>query len=112
MVRALPLPVTEALLNLVPLFDRVLIRKEEYVDPDASESVIETPDQAKSEPVTGRVIAVGAGRILPDGTLRPLSVRPGDFVLFGQFAGQDLDWRLLKDHALIREDEILAAIKS
>ncbi len=98
-------------MNLVPLFDRVLIRKEEYVDPDASESVIETPDQAKSEPVTGVVIAVGEGRLLPDGTLRPLSVKVGDFVLFGQFAGQDLDWRLLKDHALIREDEVLSRIE-
>ncbi len=97
-------------MNLVPLFDRVLIRKKEYEDPDATKSSIETPDQAKSEPVTGVVIAVGEGRLLPDGTLRPLSVKVGDFVLFGQFAGQDLDWRLLKDHALIREDEVLGVL--
>ncbi len=97
-------------MNLVPLFDRVLIRKQEYVDPDATESVIETPDQAKSEPETGIVLAVGEGRILPDGTLRPLSVKVGDFILFGKYAGQDLDWRLLKDHALIREDEVLAKL--
>ncbi len=97
-------------MNIVPLFDRVLIQKQEYVDPDAEKSTIETPDQAKSEPVTGVVLAVGEGRILPDGTLRPLAVKPGDFVLFGAYAGQDLDWRMLKDHALIREDELLAVI--
>lgn len=98
-------------MKLTPMFDRVLVRKEEYVDPDAKESVIETPDQAKSEPDTGVVIAVGEGRILPDGSLRPLSVKVGDFVLFGRYSGQDLDWRLLKGHALIREDEILSRIE-
>jgi chaperonin GroES len=98
-------------MNLIPMYDRVLVRKKEYVDPEAKESVIETPDQAKSEPETGVVLAVGEGRILPDGTLRPLSVKPGDFILFGKYAGQDLDWRLLKDHALIREDEILSKIE-
>ena len=97
-------------MNITPLFDRVLIRKEEYVDPDAIENIIETPDQAKSEPDTGVVISVGEGRILPDGSLRPLSVKVGDFVLFGRYSGQDLDWRLLKGHALIREDEILGVL--
>lgn len=97
-------------MNIIPLFDRVLVEKREYQDPDAVESKIETPDAAKEEPVTGIVVAVGEGRILPDGSIRPLSVKVGDTVLFGRFSGEDLDWRLLKGHALIREDEVLAVL--
>jgi chaperonin GroES len=97
-------------LIITPLFDRVLVRKEEFIDPNAEKPTIEEPDQAKEEPVTGIVVACGEGRILPDGTLRPLSVKVGDFVLFGRYSGEDLNWRLLKGHALIREDEVLAKL--
>lgn len=97
-------------MNIQPLFDRVLVRREEYIDPDAVESKIETPDQAKEEPVTGVVIAVGDGRILPDGTLRPLAVQVGQWVLVGKYSGEDLNWRLAKGLALIREDEVLATL--
>jgi chaperonin GroES len=95
-------------LNIIPLFDRVLVRVEAYSDPDASESSIVTPDVAQEKPETGVVIAVGDGRILPDGTLRPLALKAGDWVLFGSYAGQDV--KTLKDHVLIREDECLAVI--
>jgi chaperonin GroES len=98
-------------MNLIPMFDRVLVHKKEYVDPDAVESDVIQPDSAKEEPVTGVVVAAGEGRILPDGTIRPLSVKVGDWVLFGRYSGEDLSWRLLKDHALIREDEVLSKIE-
>lgn len=97
--------------RVVPLFDRILVRKEAFIDPDAEVSSIEKPDQAKEEPVTGVVVAVGEGRLLPDGTTRPLSVKVGDFVLYGRYSGEDLAWDLLKGHALIREDETLAILK-
>ena len=97
-------------MNIQPMFDRVLVRKQEYVDPEADKGLIEEPDQAKEEPVTGIVVSTGEGRILPDGTLRPLSVKVGDFVLYGRYSGEDLNWKLLKGHALIREDEVLAVL--
>lgn len=97
-------------MNIQPLFDRVLVRKEEYRDAEAEQSSIEKPDQAKEEPVTGVVVATGEGRILPDGTLRPLSIKVGDMVLFGRYCGEDLAWDFLKGHALIREDEVLARL--
>lgn len=95
-------------MNIQPLYDRVLIEKKAFVDPDATESSIITPDIAEDEPETGVVIAVGDGRILPDGTLRPLSVVVGDWVIYGQYSGADVS--ILKGHALIREDEISARI--
>lgn len=95
---------------ITPLFDRVLIRREEFIDPNAVKSAIEEPDQAKEEPATGVVIACGEGRILPDGSIRPLSVKEGDWVLVGRYSGEDLNWRLLKGHALVREDEILSKL--
>ena len=95
-------------MNITPLYDRVLIRKEAFVDPDATESSIITPDVAQDEPETGIVVAVGAGRILPDGTLRPLAVEVGQWVIMGKYSGCDVS--ILKDHALIREDEISAVI--
>ena len=95
-------------MNIQPLYDRVLIRKEAFVDPDATESSIITPDIAEDEPETGVVIAVGEGRILPDGTLRPLAVKVGQWVVFGKFSGSDTS--MLKNHARIREDEVLATL--
>jgi chaperonin GroES len=98
-------------MKVIPLFDRVLVRKEAFVDPDAEQSTIEKPDTTKEEPVTGVVVAIGEGRLLPDGTLRPLSVKIGDMVLFGRYSGEDLAWDFLKGHALIREDEILSRLE-
>ena len=95
---------------ITPLFDRVLVRKAVYVDPNPQkeESSIVKPDIAKDEPETGEVVATGEGRILPDGSIRPLAVKVGDWVLFGAYAGQDV--KTLDGHALIREDEVLAKL--
>lgn len=95
-------------MKIQPLYDRVLIRKEAFVDPDASESSIIKPDISEDEPETGVVVAVGVGRILPDGSLRPLAVEVGQWVIFGKYSGSDVT--MLKGHALIREDEISARI--
>ena len=71
-----------------PLNDRILIRR---IDPeDTTSGGIIIPDGAKEKPTTGHVIAVGAGELYSNGLVRTLGVGPGDVVMFGRKAGQEV----------------------
>jgi len=72
---------------LKPLMDRVLVRVDKPVDRIGS---IIIPDSVQEKPLEGEVIAVGHGKALEDGTLRPLDVKVGDRVTFAKFSGQEL----------------------
>jgi len=91
-----------------PLHDRVIIERTEKEEKTKGGIII--PETAKEKPVRGKVIAVGEGRRMQDGTLVPLSVKPGDMVLFGRYGGQEVkidDKELL----IMSEDEILGIIE-
>lgn len=95
-------------IKLQPLGDRVVLKREE------SESVtaggILLPDTAKDKPARGKIIAVGDGRLLKDGSRSPLQVKVGNRVLFSSYAGDTFklgDRELL----LMREEDILAIIE-
>jgi chaperonin GroES len=96
--------------NIQPLNDRVLVKVEEYVDPNKESTFLHIPETAKSKPQTGRVLAVGQGRIFENGQTLPLRVKVGDLVLFGRYAGQDLE--LADGHMMLREDELLGVIEN
>jgi chaperonin GroES len=68
------------------------------------------PDTAKEKPIEAEVIAVGSGKVLEDGNVRPLSVRPGDRILFAKYSGNEvkLDG---EDVLILREDDILGALE-
>jgi chaperonin GroES len=67
------------------------------------------PDNAKEKPVEGKVIAVGEGKILDDGSRKTMEVKTGDKILFGKWGGTEIKLDG-EEHLLIREDEILAVL--
>jgi chaperonin GroES len=91
-----------------PLHDRVIVRRLEEERKTAGGIVI--PDTAKEKPIQGEVIAVGTGKILEDGKVRPLDVKVGDKILFGKYSGTDVtvgEAELL----VMREEDIMGVIE-
>ena len=91
-----------------PLHDRILVRRIE--EQQKSKGGIIIPDTAKEKPQEGRVIAVGTGRILEDGTVRPLDVKKGDRILFGKYSGSEIKIDG-EEHTIMREEDILAVLE-
>lgn len=93
-----------------PLLDRILIKALEKEAKTKGGLVL--PDTAKEKPQEGKVIAVGKGKILEDGTLKPLEVKKGDKVLYGKYSGTEIKLKAKDEQYLIlREDEILAILQ-
>lgn len=72
-------------MKIRPLYDRVVVRRKEEEQTTAGGIVL--PGSAKEKPNQGEVIAVGEGKLLENGELRPVAVKPGDQVIFGQYGG-------------------------
>jgi chaperonin GroES len=67
------------------------------------------PDTAAEKPIRGTVVAVGNGKILEDGRVRPLDVKVGDQVLFGKFSGTEV--KVEGEELLVmREEDIMAVL--
>lgn len=94
-------------MQIRPLYDRIIVKRVEQHKQTASGIVI--PDSAAEKPEQGEVVAVGSGRLLQDGTVRPLQVQTGDRVLFGKYSGQTV--KLNGDEFLVlREEDVLGII--
>ncbi|MHB1038351.1 MAG: co-chaperone GroES [Pirellulales bacterium] len=94
-------------IKLQPLGDRVVLERDESETKTAGGIVL--PDTAKDKPTRGKVVSVGDGKLLDNGTRSPLQVKVGDRVLFSSYAGDAFklgDQELL----LMREDDILAVL--
>lgn len=95
-------------MNIRPLHDRVVIKRVEEERVSAGGIVI--PDSAAEKPDRGEVIAVGNGKILENGDVRPLDVKVGDSVLFGKYAGTGV--KVEGEEVLVmREDDVIAVIE-
>ena len=94
--------------RLQPLGDRVVVERDESEEVTAGGIVL--PDTAKDKPARGKIVSVGDGRLLGDGTRAPFQVKVGDHILFSSYAGDEfkIDDREL---VLMREDDILAVIE-
>ena len=94
-------------MKIRPLADRVVVKRTK--EEEKTKGGIIIPDSAKEKPVEGVVIAVGNGKALKDGKLRPLDVKEGDRVLFGKYSGTEvkLDG---EEHVILREDDLLAVV--
>jgi chaperonin GroES len=68
------------------------------------------PDTAKEKPIEGRVVAVGSGKVGDKGERLPMTVKVGDRVLFGKYAGTEIKVEG-EEHLMMREDDILAIIE-
>ncbi len=90
-----------------PLHDRVLVRRLDEEDRSAGGIII--PDTAKEKPMQGEVISVGGGARGDDGKLIKPDVKKGDTVLFGKYAGSDVNVDGT-DYKILRESEILAKV--
>ena len=95
-------------LNIRPLHDRVIIKRME--EERTSPGGIVIPDSATEKPIRGKVVAVGKGKILESGDVRPLDVKVGDKVLFGKYSGTEVK----VDGAellVMREEDIMAVVE-
>ncbi len=95
-------------MNIRPLHDRVVIERVEEEQTTPGGIVI--PDTAKEKPYRGEVKAVGNGKLLENGEVRPLDVKVGDVVLFGKYAGTEVTIGD-EDYLIMREEDILAVIE-
>jgi len=94
-------------MNLRPLHDRVIIKRLEAETKSAGGIVI--PDTATEKPIKGEVVAIGTGKILEDGKVRPLAVKAGDKVLFGKYSGTEI--KMDGEELLVmREEDLMAVI--
>jgi chaperonin GroES len=96
-------------MNIRPLHDRVVIRRMEEERTSAGGIVI--PDSATEKPAQGEVVAVGKGKILESGDVRPLDVKVGDKVLFGKYGGTEVTVEG-EDLLVMREDDITAVVEA
>ena len=91
-----------------PLQDRILVRR--VAEEEKTKGGIIIPDTAKEKPAEGEVIAVGSGKADDRGTVRPVSVKKGDRVLFGKYAGNEIKIDGV-DHLILREDDVLGVLE-
>jgi len=95
-------------MKIRPLHDRVIVKRLEEERKSAGGIVI--PDNVAEKPDQGEVIAVGKGKILEDGKVRPLDIKVGDKILFGKYSGQTV--RIKGDELLVmREEDIMGVVE-
>ena len=94
---------------LKPLRDRIVIKQLEAQEKTKSGLVL--PDSAKEKPQEGKVIAVGAGRLLDEGSVKPLEIKAGDRVLYGKYSGTEVSLEG-DDYVILREEDVLAVVQS
>ena len=96
-------------MKVTPLGDRIVVRREEASEKTAGGILL--PDTAKDKPQKGKVLAVGAGRQLKDGTRRGVQVKVGENVLFTAWAGDEYKDGKGGNILLMREEDILAVVE-
>jgi chaperonin GroES len=94
-------------MKMRPLHDRVIIKRLEEEKKTAGGIVI--PDTAAEKPIRGEVVAVGKGKILDNGDVRPLDVQKGDKVIFGKFSGTEVKVDG-EDLLVMREEDVMAVL--
>jgi chaperonin GroES len=95
-------------MSIRPLHDRVIIKRMEEERKTPGGIVI--PDSATEKPIRGKVITVGNGKIMENGNLRPLEVKPGDVVLFGKYSGTEV--KVDGEELLVmREEDIMGVLE-
>jgi chaperonin GroES len=96
-------------MKIRPLHDRVIVKRleEERTSPGG----IVIPDSAAEKPVQGKIMAVGKGKILEDGTVRALDVKVGDRILFGKYSGTEVKIDG-EDLVVMREEDVMAIFES
>lgn len=95
-------------MSVKPLEDRVLIKPTEAET--QTDSGIYLPESAKEKPIQGKVVALGPGKLLDSGERVKPSVKKGDTVVFGKYAGTEVEIKNVT-HMIMRESELLGVIE-
>ena len=95
-------------MRIRPLQDRIVVSR--IADQEKTKGGIIIPDTAKEKPIEGKVLAIGNGRILEDGSLRKLDIKVGDRVLFGKYGGTEVTIDG-EDLLILREDDVLGVVE-
>jgi chaperonin GroES len=95
-------------MKIRPLQDRLIVKR--VAEENKTKGGIIIPDTAKEKPLEGEVIAVGNGKVLEDGKVRPLDIRAGDRILFSKYAGTEVKIEG-EDHLILREEDVLGVIE-
>jgi chaperonin GroES len=95
--------------SLKPLGDRIVVKALEPEEKTKSGLVL--PDTAKEKPQEGKVVSVGSGRLMDNGSLKKLEIKTGDKILFGKYSGTEIRIEG-DDYLILREDEVLAVVES
>ena len=93
--------------KLGPLGDRIVVQREE--SQERTVGGIFLPDSAKDKPTRGKIVSVGDGRVLENGSRSTLQVKVGDLVLFTSYAGENIEVDG-EEYLLMNESEVLAVI--
>src|SRR6476660_8194147 len=95
-------------MQIRPLQDRIVVSR--IADQEKTKGGIIIPDSAKEKPLEGKVMAVGNGRVLEDGSVRKLDIKVGDRVLFAKYGGTEvtIDGEQL---LILREDDVLGVVE-
>ena len=96
-------------MNLRPLYNRVVIERNEA--PERTKSGLYIPSSSSKKPNNGTVLAVGTGHLKENGELTPLAVQVGDTVVFSEYSGNTIKHNG-KEYHILSEDEILGVIPS
>ena len=95
-------------MKIRPLHDRVIVKRLDEEKTSAGGIII--PDTAAEKPIQGKVVAVGKGKILESGEVRPLDVKVGDKILFGKYGGTEVKVDG-EDLLVMREEDVMAVIE-
>jgi len=95
-------------MNVRPLQDRVLVKRVEQEQKTTGGIII--PDSAKEKPAEGVIVSVGSGKVLNNGEKVAVSVKKGDRILFGKYAGTEIKINN-EEHLVMREEDILGVIE-
>ena len=96
-------------MNIRPLHDRVIVMRVE--EDRTSPGGIVIPDSAAEKPSKGEIVAVGVGKTLDNGDVRPLELQVGDRVLFGKYSGTEVKVEEV-DLLVMREEDVMAVLEA
>ena len=95
-------------MKIRPLQDRVIVKRVQ--EEEKTKGGIIIPDTAKEKPIEGEILAVGNGKILEDGKVRPMDIKAGDTILFSKYSGTEIKIEG-DEHLIIREEDVLGIIE-
>jgi len=99
---------TATKIKIQPLGDRLIVKA---VEPkEIKKSGIIIPDSAKEKPQEGEVVAVGKGRLTPEGKLIAMEIKTGDIVLYGKYSGTEIKLND-EEYLIMREEDVLGIVK-